>query len=68
MKFWILKVLKSYQKHSFIKFFDLLIEKSSYLAYRVEKSSHDESHITAPRPRLSLYNLNVVKKRDQMLF
>ena len=33
-------------------FFDLLSEKSSYLAYRVGKSSHDESHITATRTRL----------------
>ena len=68
MKFWILKVLKSYPKHSFIKFFDLLTEKLSYLAYRVEKSSHDESHITAMRAQIWLWNLDVVKKHDHMLF
>ena len=48
MKFWILKVLKSYPKHSFIKIFDLLSEKSSYLVYRVERSSDEESHIFSP--------------------
>ena len=68
MKFWILKVLKSYPKHSFIKNFDLLSEKSSYLAYRVEKSSHDESHITAMWTQIWLWNLDVVKKHGQMLF
>ena len=68
MKFWILKVLKSYQNHSFLWFFYLLCEKSSYLAYRVEKSSNDKSHITATRPWIWPWNLDVVKKRDQMLF
>ena len=68
MKFWILKVLKSYPKHSFIKNFDLLTEKLSYLAYRVERSSHDESHITAMRTQIWLWNLDVVKKHGQMLF
>ena len=48
MKFWILKVLKSYPKHSFIKIFDLLSEKLSYLVYRVERSSDEESHIFSP--------------------
>ena len=67
-KFWILKVLKSYPKHSFIKFFDLLSEKSSYLAYRVEGSSRDESHITAMWTQIWLWNLDVVKKHKKMLF
>ena len=68
MKIWILKVLKSYPKHSFIKNFDLLSEKSSYLAYRVEESSHDESHITAMWAQIWLWNLDVVKKHDHKLF
>ena len=68
MKFWILKVLKSYPKHSFIKIFDLLSEKSSYLAYRVEGSSRDESHITAMWTQIWLWNLDVVKKHGQVLF
>ena len=52
MKFWILKVLKSYPKHSFIKNVDLLSEKASYLADRVEGGSRDESHITAMRAQI----------------
>ena len=68
MKFWILKVLKSYPNHSFLWFFDLLSEKPSYLVKRVEKSSADDSHITAMWTQLWLWNLDVVKKRAHMLF
>ena len=68
MKFWILKVLKSYPKHSFIKNFDLLTEKSSYLAYRVERSSHDESHITAMRTRYDSGTLTWWKSMAKCFF
>ena len=68
MKLWQLKVLKSVQNHSFMWFFDLLSEKSSNLVRHLGGSRAGKSHISAMWTQIWLWNLDMVKKHEKMLF